>query len=181
MAVFAAIVRFAAAANHHQSRQQMSERGRALEPIDLFVGMRSEHETTVDQLRQNLARERRLPVELSVPTAKSHAEEWPVLAQRLSSRTIILPKHERLCEELLNLTVDLGPQGVRLLDRGKVHQDHAVSVRGVVAGLTTARHLASPEFIAACLAAGAEVASPWPSAPLATAGMGHAQDVQDDD
>jgi hypothetical protein len=83
MAVFAAIVRFAAAANHHQSRQQMSERGRALEPIDLFVGMRSEHETTVDQLRQNLARERRLPVELSVPTAKSHAEEWPVARRQL--------------------------------------------------------------------------------------------------
>jgi len=122
-----------------------------------------------------------LPVELFPPTAKAHAEEWPVLAQRLSSRTIILPKHERLREELLNLTVDLGPQGVRLIDRGKVHQDHAVAVRGVVAGLTTARHLASPEFIAACLAAGSEVVSPWSSAPLATAGMGNPLDVQDDD
>jgi hypothetical protein len=77
--------------------------------------------------------------------------------------------------------VDLGPQGVRLIDRGKVHQDHAVAVRGVVAGLTTARHRASPEFIAACLAAGSEVASPWSSAPLATAGMDNPLDVSDDD
>lgn len=122
-----------------------------------------------------------LPVELFAPTAKAHAEEWPVLAQRLSSRTIILPKHERLREELLNLTVDLGPAGVRVIDRGRIHQDHAVAVRGVVAGLTTARHLASPEFTAACLAAGSEVASPWASAPLATAGLGHPEDVQDDD
>jgi phage terminase large subunit-like protein len=122
-----------------------------------------------------------LPVELFAPTAKANAEEWPTLAQKLSSRTIVLPKHERLREELLNLTVDLGPHGVRLIDRGKVHQDHAVAIRGVVAGLTMARHLASPEFIAACLAAGSEVASPWASAPLATVGMGNPQDVQDDD
>jgi phage terminase large subunit-like protein len=122
-----------------------------------------------------------LPVELFAPTAKAHAEEWPVLAQRLSSRTIILPKHERLREELLNLTVDLGPQGVRVIDRGRVHQDHCVAVREVCAALTTARHLASPEFIAACFAAGSEVASPWSSAPLATAGTGNPLDVSDDD
>ena len=29
--------------------------------------------------------------------------------------------------------LELGPTGVRVLDRGKVHQDHAVAVRGVVA------------------------------------------------
>jgi len=76
-----------------------------------------------------------LPVELFAPTAKAHADEWPVLAQRLSSRTLVLPPHERLREELLGLVVELGPQGVRVVDRGGVHQDHAVAVRGIVAGL----------------------------------------------
>ena len=40
-----------------------------------------------------------------------------------------------LREELLNLVYEVGPQGVRVIDRGKVHQDHAVAVRGVVASL----------------------------------------------
>jgi hypothetical protein len=113
-----------------------------------------------------------LPVELFAVTAKAHAEEWPILAQRLASRTIVLPKHDRLREELLNLTVDLGPQGVRLVDRGKIHQDHAVAVRGVVAGLTMRHHIASPEFIRACLEAGAgsEAITAFASAPLATVG-----------
>jgi hypothetical protein len=48
MAVSVAIIRFAAAANHDQSFQQMSERCRALEPIQVFVRMRSEHETPLD-------------------------------------------------------------------------------------------------------------------------------------
>jgi LmbE family N-acetylglucosaminyl deacetylase len=74
-----------------------------------------------------------LPVELFSPTAKAHAEEWPILAQRLASRTLVLPPHARLREELLNLVVEVGPQGVRVIDRGQVHQDHAVAVRGVVA------------------------------------------------
>src|SRR5439155_9553078 len=77
-----------------------------------------------------------LPVELFSPTAKAHAEEWPVLAQRLASRTLVLPPHARLREELLNLVVELGPAGVRVIDRGQVHQDHAVAVRGVVASFS---------------------------------------------
>jgi hypothetical protein len=104
-----------------------------------------------------------LRVELFAPTAKAHAEEWPILAQRLSSRTIVLPKHERLREELLNLTVDLGPRGVRVIDRGRVHQDHAVAVRGVVAALATVRYV-DPKFISACLEVGSEpVPLQWPS------------------
>lgn len=74
-----------------------------------------------------------LPVEIFTPTAKTNAEEWPVLAQHLAAGTIVLPPHPRLREELLNLTYDVGPQGVRVTDKGKVHQDHAVAVRGVVA------------------------------------------------
>jgi hypothetical protein len=76
-----------------------------------------------------------LNVELFSPTAKAHAEEWPILAQRLSSRTLVLPPHARLREELLNLVVELGPTGVKVIDRGQVHQDHAVAVRGVCASL----------------------------------------------
>ena len=77
-----------------------------------------------------------LPVELFTPTAKAHAEEWPVLAQHLATQTLILPPHARLREELLNLVYEVGPQGVRVIDKGSVHQDHAVAVRGVVASLS---------------------------------------------
>jgi len=76
-----------------------------------------------------------LPVELFTPTAKTNAEEWRILAQRLAARTLVLPPHARLREDLLDLVVDLGPTGVKVIDRGQVHQDHAVAVRGVVATL----------------------------------------------
>lgn len=77
-----------------------------------------------------------LPVQLFAATAKAHAEEWPVLAQRLSSRTLVLFPHARLREELLNLTYEVGPSGVRVIDKGRIHQDHAVALRLVVAGLS---------------------------------------------
>jgi hypothetical protein len=80
-----------------------------------------------------------LPVELFAPTAKAHSEEWPMLAQRLASRTLVLPPHVRLREELLNLLYEVGPTGVKVTDRGKIHQDHAVAVRGVVADLARPR------------------------------------------
>jgi hypothetical protein len=76
-----------------------------------------------------------LPVELFTPTQKTNSEEWPILVRRFSERTLILPKHERLREELLNLAYDVTPTGIRVTDKGKVHQDHAVAVRGVVAAL----------------------------------------------
>src|SRR5439155_22371413 len=69
-----------------------------------------------------------LPVELFIPTPKTNAEEWPQLAQRLSNGTLQLFPHARLREELLNLTVEVGPTGAKVIDRGRVHQDHAVSV-----------------------------------------------------
>lgn len=37
---------------------------------------------------------------------------------------------------MVSFVYEVGPQGVRVIDRGKVHQDHAVAVRGVVASLT---------------------------------------------
>src|SRR5439155_18017949 len=69
------------------------------------------------------------------PTAKNQGEEWPILAQPLANGTLVVPRHARLREELLNLVYEVGPQGIRVIDRGKVHQDHAVAVRGVVASL----------------------------------------------
>lgn len=78
-----------------------------------------------------------LPAELYTPTSSTNAEEWPLLASRFSARTIQIPPHARLREELLNLTVELGPRGVRVVDKGQVHQDHAVAVRGVVAMLAS--------------------------------------------
>jgi hypothetical protein len=80
-----------------------------------------------------------LPVELFAPTAKAHSEEWPVLAQRLSTRTLNLFPHARLREELLNLVYEVGPTGVKVIDRGRVHQDHAVAVCGVCAQLAQQR------------------------------------------
>jgi hypothetical protein len=76
-----------------------------------------------------------LPVEIFTPTAKAHCEEWPVLAQLLSTRRLVLYPHARLREELLGLLYEAGPTGVKVTDRGSVHQDHAVAVRGVCASL----------------------------------------------
>ena len=76
-----------------------------------------------------------LPVELFTPTQRTNSEEWPILVRRFSDRTLILPTHDRLREELLNLSYDVTPTGIRVTDKGKVHQDHAVAVRGVVAAL----------------------------------------------
>lgn len=75
------------------------------------------------------------PVELYTPTAKSHAEEWPLLAQALAAGTLVLPPHPRLREELLGLSYEVGATGVKVTDRGAVHQDHAVVVRMIVAAL----------------------------------------------
>ena len=89
------------------------------------------------------------------PTQKKHAEEWPLLVQRLVARTLVLPKHARLREELLNVIVEVGPQGVRVIDRGRVHRDHAVAVRGFVAMLSTSDCAMSEKERLVCLAAGA--------------------------
>jgi len=70
-----------------------------------------------------------LPVEVVTPTMKSNTEAWPLLLQRLTERTIVLPRHARLREELLGLVVEVGPTGARVVDRGRAHQDHAVTCR----------------------------------------------------
>jgi hypothetical protein len=62
------------------------------------------------------------------------------LAQRLVSRRLVLPPHARLREELLGLSYAVGPTGIRVTDKGQIHQDHAVAVRGVCASLTLPVH-----------------------------------------
>ncbi|HLY38589.1 MAG TPA: terminase large subunit [Candidatus Binatia bacterium] len=76
-----------------------------------------------------------LNVELVAATPKLHADEWPPLAQALSTGTLVLPPHARLRDELLGLTVEVGPTGAKVVDRGRAHQDHAVAVRLAVASL----------------------------------------------
>jgi hypothetical protein len=105
-----------------------------------------------------------LPVQLFTPTAKSNAEEWPMLAQRLAAGTLVVPTLARLREELLNLVAELGPQGVKVSDKGKVHQDHAVAVRGVVAQLGGRHFRPAVATIKVCAACG--TVHPSSDAPL---------------
>ncbi|MCW5891365.1 MAG: hypothetical protein KIT14_12555 [bacterium] len=88
-----------------------------------------------------------LPVELFTPTPKSNAEEWPQLAQRIGNGSLVLFPHARLREELLNLTVEVGPSGAKVVDKGKVHQDHAVAVRGVCASFPLVEEGPLPDLL----------------------------------
>lgn len=74
-------------------------------------------------------------VTLFAPTPRPLSEQWSALRQLLASRRLVLPVHPRLREELLGLSYDVGPTGVRVSDRGSVHQDHAVVVRLLAAAL----------------------------------------------
>jgi hypothetical protein len=78
-------------------------------------------------------------VEIATPTAKSNAEQWGVLAQMFAARRVVLPEHPRLREELLGLSYEVGPGGIRVTDRRAVHQDHAVVVRMLTSALAEAR------------------------------------------
>jgi hypothetical protein len=80
-------------------------------------------------------RDRGWPAESFKPTPTAVAPQWATLARCLADRRLVLPVHARLREELLNLSVEVGPSGVRVVDRGKVHQDHAVVVRMLAAAL----------------------------------------------
>jgi hypothetical protein len=79
------------------------------------------------------------PVEIATPTAKSNSEQWSLLAQLFASRRIVLPVHPRLREELLGLSVEMTPIGIRVTDRTAVHQDHAVVVRMLASALAETR------------------------------------------
>ena len=78
--------------------------------------------------------------DIRTPTAKSQGELWNTLAAELANGQVVLPRHERLREELLNLRVELrAGGGIRVTDRGKLHQDHAVAAAGVVEMVLEAR------------------------------------------
>jgi len=76
-----------------------------------------------------------LPVEVLHPTPKLLQDQWGLFAQALAAGQFVCFPHADLRTELLNLSVEVGPQGARVVDRGQVHQDHAVACRGVVAAL----------------------------------------------
>lgn len=75
------------------------------------------------------------PAESFKPTPTAVAPQWTILARCLADRRLVLPVHDRLREELLNLQVEVGPAGVRVLDRGQIHQDHCVVTRMLAASL----------------------------------------------
>jgi hypothetical protein len=99
-------------------------------------------------IAQALQRRGGLPIELFTPTAKTNAEEWPLLAQALATRQLVLFPHAQLRDELLNLKYEVGPTGAKVTDKGQIHQDHAVAVRGVVATLARRAHIFSAEDLA---------------------------------
>ena len=77
-----------------------------------------------------------LPIETYVPTSKSHSEQWPILAQRLSAGTVKWPTNETLRQELLNLSYEITRSGVKVSDRAAgIHQDIATTLRMVTAML----------------------------------------------
>ena len=57
---------------------------------------------------------------------------------------------------------DVGPQGARVIDRGQVHQDHAVAIRGVCASLVTAQDLGPLDAAIVAL----NLAAPAPSSAM---------------
>jgi hypothetical protein len=103
---------------------------------------------------------RGLPIEIFTPTAKAHSEQWPILQQRLASRTLVLYPHPQLREELLNLVVELTSTGIRVIDAGSVHQDHAVVVRGLCAMLQP-KSAAGPSIAAILPADSGGAAATW--------------------
>ncbi len=76
-----------------------------------------------------------LPAELFTPTATAVGAQWMTLSQLLTARALVLPPHPRLREELLGLSVEVKETGIKVTDRGPVHQDHAVVVRMIAAAL----------------------------------------------
>lgn len=78
--------------------------------------------------------------DVRTPTMTTQHALWSALAVELAAGTLALPPHERLREELLNLRVELRPGGgIKVTDRGKIHQDHALACGGVVEMIVAAR------------------------------------------
>lgn len=109
---------------------------------------------------------RGFPVEVFAPTAKAQSEEWPLLAQALANRTIVLPRPARLREELLGLQYEVTATGIRVSDRGAVHQDHATVVRMLCAMLTPPPEPPKPTFAFVVDGQNVSVPAPGPPEPI---------------
>ena len=64
------------------------------------------------------------------PTQKTQQEAWGNLLSLFQNGRLVLFRHERLREELLNLQIKNTPTGFRVFDPGAIHQDHALALAG---------------------------------------------------
>jgi hypothetical protein len=104
------------------------------------------------------------------------SELYEALEPRLNAGHVVLLDVPTLEQQLLGLVW----KGGKITHQPGEHDDYATAAAGAVEQ-ALGRTPVDPEFVRKCLSMGAEVASPWSSAPLATVGMGHPEDVQDDD
>jgi hypothetical protein len=105
------------------------------------------------------------------------SELYEALEPRLNEPgRVVLLDVPTLEQQLLGLVW----KGGKITHQSGEHDDFATAAAGVVEQVL-GRQPADPEFTQKCLEAGSDVVTPWASAPLATVGMGHPQDVWDDD
>ncbi|NIN66976.1 MAG: hypothetical protein GTO63_20235 [Anaerolineae bacterium] len=69
-------------------------------------------------------------VKLAYPTPKKHREMWGNLYSLFKQHRISVFAHEQLRKELLNLNIENTPDGFKVTDPGKIHQDHAIGLAG---------------------------------------------------
>ncbi len=84
-------------------------------------------------LAERLSTFAKVTTEIVEPSLKLQMREWPLLAQRISDRSLIIPHHPQLRNELLGLTWEATSQGMRVVDKGRAHQDVGVTLRMIVA------------------------------------------------
>ncbi len=84
-------------------------------------------------LAERLSTFAKVTSEIVEPSLKLQMQEWPLLAQRISDRSIIIPHTPQLRNELLGLTWEATSTGMKVIDKGRAHQDIAVTLRMLVA------------------------------------------------
>ncbi len=84
-------------------------------------------------LAERLSTFAKVATQIVEPSLKLQMQEWPLLAQRISDRSLIIPHHPQLRNELLGLTWEATAQGMKVVDKGRAHQDIAVTLRMIVA------------------------------------------------
>jgi len=84
-------------------------------------------------LAERLSTFAKVKTEIVEPSLKLTNAEWPLLSQRISDRSIIIPHNVTLRAELLGLSWEATSTGMKVIDKGKSHQDIAVTLRMLVA------------------------------------------------